>query len=45
MRVSVCVCISLSAFTDLLSSVIALIKLGSPVALYYPQKQRAVKGG
>jgi hypothetical protein len=45
MQVSILACISLSAFADLLSSVKASIKIGSPVGLYYPQKRKAVKGG
>jgi hypothetical protein len=45
MRVSVYAGISLLAFADLLSSVIAFNILGSPVALYYLQKQPPVKGG
>jgi hypothetical protein len=44
MRVSVDAGISLLAFTDLLSSVKAFNIIGSPVALYYLQKQPAVKG-
>jgi hypothetical protein len=45
MLVSIYAGISLSVSTDLLSSVIVFNLLGSPVALYYLQKQLSVKGG
>jgi hypothetical protein len=45
MRVSVAAGISLLVFADLLSSINAFYLIGSPVALYYLQKQSAVKGG